>query len=52
MKNCKTCGCELNKETRKTYMGIKYLSCKKCISKKSSKYYKRRKKALEDSKWF
>ena len=52
MKKCKTCGCLLNKETRKIYMGIKYLHCKKCLSKKAAKHNKRRKKALKDSKWF
>ena len=52
MNKCKTCGCELNKKTRKVYMGTKYLSCKNCISKKASKYYEKRKKAQKAGKWF
>ena len=51
MNKCKTCGCELNKKTRKIYMGVKYLSCKKCISKKSLKYAKKRQKLVNQSNW-
>ena len=52
MKKCKECDCDLNKENVKIYLGTRYLRCKKCISKKSLEYYKKRKKALKDSDWF
>ena len=50
--HCNKCGVELTKKTRKIYGGVKYGQCKKCILKKVQKHNAKRKKELEDNKWF
>ena len=50
--HCNICKIELTPKTWKHYMGRINLRCKECIKDKAKKYTARRKKALQQNKWF
>ena len=50
--NCKVCDIPLTKTTRYLNDGRISRKCKKCLVSEGRKYYAKRKKLLEGSKWF
>ena len=50
--NCNLCDVELTPDTWKHYMGRVDRKCKECHNKKQKGYYKKRKKAMQQNKWF
>ncbi len=50
--HCDLCKVELNKGNWKHYMGRVDRKCKNCYNEKQKVYYQKRKKAMQENKWF
>ena len=51
-KKCKMCNISLSVDNATKYGGYYSSYCKKCDAKKQREYYAKRKKKMQEGKWF